>query len=475
MIATAPLRRTLLLSLVALLVLLVAAVPRAGAVLTVTQGSDRNPEADRIVVTEDDGSNPRVLGPGIRSAVSPDGSLVAVTDLGEGVASLALYRIDGERLWDLRHTELAVVEWSPDSKQLVGAETEARRLVLIDVETGEVTPIGGATGQITGESFSPDSTELAYTTRTSERTPGGRLRVVDLATGATRTLRAGAEDPVWGTAGIAFSTISRAKRQIHSIGNSVWNVARINPDGSAYRQLTQVKPDERFFGLTPVGWSRDGTRIASGVMGADGEWLNTWVVDAVHGGAKLLAGRVEATAVSSDGRYVIGQTGDPECCGFRYTDIVRLPWTPTRGKPHVLVHHAMLASSSVNANLTPEPLATVALPAPRGTAAAAAKFGLARASTARAAAADKSCGRVSSYEVTVIRGSVSCQKARSVIKAYNSGKGTLHKRGPGRENWVTTLPGGWSCVSGAGGEEECMRGPKVNEYEYEDMVGASSN
>jgi hypothetical protein len=98
-------------------------------------------------------------------------------------------------------------------------------------------------------------------------------------------------------------------------------------------------------------------------------------------------------------------------------------------------------------------------------------FAVALASTAPAKAADKSCGHVSDYNVTVLHGSVPCKKARWVIKAYNSGKGTLHK-GSGQENWITTLPGGWSCVSGAGGGEECARGPKVNEYEREDMVGA---
>lgn len=345
-------RCALLLSLAALLVLLFAAVPSAEAVLTVTQGSDRNQEVSRIVITEDNGSKPRVLGPGDLSAVSPDGSMVAVTDYDYegGTSYLALYRTDGQRLWthSLGDTEITLVKWSPDSKLLVGAEAESRQLVAVSAETGETRPIGGSTEQITGESFSPDSTEIAYTTRASEQKPGGPLGVVDVATGATRTLRAGAEDPVWGPAGIVFATIGRARRNLHSIGNAVWNIARIEPDGSAYRQLSQIKPEERFFGLTPIGWSRDGSKIAAGVQGSDGYWLNTYVVDAVHGGAKLLARGVESTAVSSDGRYVIGQTGDPECCGYRYTNIVRLPWTPRPGKPHVLVRHAMLASSSVD-------------------------------------------------------------------------------------------------------------------------------
>jgi hypothetical protein len=101
-------------------------------------------------------------------------------------------------------------------------------------------------------------------------------------------------------------------------------------------------------------------------------------------------------------------------------------------------------------------------------------FGVALASTAPAKAADRRCGKASGYEVVVFRGSVSCQKARWVIRAYNSGKGTLHKPGPGRATWFTILPGGWKCFSGAGGEE-CERGPKVNETEYEEMLGVGWN
>jgi hypothetical protein len=99
-----------------------------------------------------------------------------------------------------------------------------------------------------------------------------------------------------------------------------------------------------------------------------------------------------------------------------------------------------------------------------------------------ASARDKDCGKVtavryqvaSQFRVTVGRGSVSCEEARSVIKDYNSGKGTLHKPRPWRGSWYTTLPGGWSCASGAGGEETCARGPKVSRYEHRDEVYAAS-
>ncbi|MBS1891505.1 MAG: hypothetical protein JST59_09430 [Actinobacteria bacterium] len=96
------------------------------------------------------------------------------------------------------------------------------------------------------------------------------------------------------------------------------------------------------------------------------------------------------------------------------------------------------------------------------------------------AAASRSCGEVtatrdhvsSTYEVQIFRGQVSCKEARAVIKAVNSGKGTVHRPpGTGRESWYTTLPGGWKCFSGAGGEA-CVRGPKINSYQHRDEIGS---
>jgi hypothetical protein len=92
------------------------------------------------------------------------------------------------------------------------------------------------------------------------------------------------------------------------------------------------------------------------------------------------------------------------------------------------------------------------------------------------AAKPRSCGKVTGtkeppYRVEVFRGAVSCQEARTIIRAYNSGKGKLHKTTEGLETWYTTFPGGWSCVEGAGGAEECFRGPMINRYTHRDIIG----
>lgn len=311
--------------------------PAAAASLTATRGSDRVPSKHQIVISRDDGSGQRVLARGSWSSVSPDDSRVAVVDFGNfgRAPKLSLVPTTGHGgTLRIAADGVSRVVWSPDSSKLLGEDVEGRRLLLIDAASGAVTTL--ATGYIYGESFSPDSTKVAYVMRSGEVHLGGPLKVLDLATDATQTLVDDAAKPIWGATGIVFSTV-RPGRHADAL-----NIASINEDGSGFRQLTRVKTGKTFFGLYPIAISAEGTRLVSGVSGADGEWLNTWGVDLVHGGARLIAPRVEATAISRDGRYVIGQTGDIECCGFKYTDIVRIPWSG--GGRRTLLRHAMSAS-----------------------------------------------------------------------------------------------------------------------------------
>jgi hypothetical protein len=144
--------------------------------------------------------------------------------------------------------------------------------------------------------------------------------------------------PVWGPRAIAFGATGHRGRQ------TIWNVATIRADGTHFRRLTHIHPTRLYFGLVPIDWSANGRRLATHTNGADGYWFHTYVVDAIHGGARLLTDRLEASAISRNGRWIIGQTGDPECCGFAYSNIVRVPWR--HGRQRVLVRHAMYASSN---------------------------------------------------------------------------------------------------------------------------------
>jgi hypothetical protein len=54
------------------------------------------------------------------------------------------------------------------------------------------------------------------------------------------------------------------------------------------------------------------------------------------------------------------------------------------------------------------------------------------------------------YKIVVSRGSVSCAKARSLIKETGEGKGKWHEA-PALSGIYTSFPGGWSCALATGG------------------------
>jgi hypothetical protein len=74
------------------------------------------------------------------------------------------------------------------------------------------------------------------------------------------------------------------------------------------------------------------------------------------------------------------------------------------------------------------------------------------------------------YRIIVWRGSVSCRKARILIKATGEGKGTWHEA-PDFAAIYTSFPGGWRCgPTGTGGGYGCVRGRRIGASEYADEI-----
>jgi hypothetical protein len=73
------------------------------------------------------------------------------------------------------------------------------------------------------------------------------------------------------------------------------------------------------------------------------------------------------------------------------------------------------------------------------------------------------------YKIIVWRGSVSCRKARSLIKATGEGKGTWHEA-PDLAGIYTSFPGGWRCAAATGGGYGCVRGRRIGTSRYTDEV-----
>jgi hypothetical protein len=298
----------------------------------------------KIVIAQSDGSGRRFLTRAFASGISPDGTRVAVIDfdlIDNRVQNsrIELFASAGGAPTHVIAIECGQVYWSPDSTKLACDSYRGRsgRLVLIDAATAATTTL--ATGVFDSQvSFSPDSTKLAYVQTTARYyNTSGKLKVMDLATRAVTTLRArGAASPAWGPTAIAFSTVkSRGARRF------TFNAALIQPDGSGFRQLTRFRSTTELYGLLPRAWSADGKRLLGGLAGLDAwTYRESYAIDPIHGGSRLIAHALSPAAFSRDGRYVIGQTGDAETTGLAGSNIVRVPWA-RGGRKQILLRHAV--------------------------------------------------------------------------------------------------------------------------------------
>ena len=262
-----------------------------------------------IAIARGDGSGRRILVGGAASFISPDGARVAVTDYDQGAVgplnwTVGLYSAAGGTPTRVLKITCREIHWSPDSTRFACAEFDLKdkpsRLLVINAANGATTTLGKGffDSQV---SFSPDSKRLAYVQWTKTFAPSGMLKLIDLGTRATTTVRGGAAAPVWGPSAIAFSTV---KPRVN--GYPVQQVAVIQPDGSGFRQLSNIRPSFLQAGLVPIAWSADGKRLLAGQGGQD-TW-QAYAVDPIRGGAREISFNVTPSALTPDGRFVIGDS-----------------------------------------------------------------------------------------------------------------------------------------------------------------------
>ena len=297
----------------------------------------------KIVIARTDGSGSRVLTRWWYSFVSPDGSQVAVINSKVNYTNLRLelFASTGGAPTQTIRIKCGPIVWSPDSTKLacvdyIGGAGKLSRLRLIDAATAATTTL--ATGFLeTQVSFSPDSTRLAFVqlpTSRSSFSSRSKLQVIDLTTHAITTVRTAVASPAWGPDAIAFAVVKPRRR------NYTFDVAVVQPDGSGFRRLTNFRPTAELYGPFPVAWSADGKRLLAGMFGRDAwTFRESYAVDPSRGGVRLIAHRVSPGAISRDGRFVIGQTGDAESTGLARSNVVRVPWGG--GTKRVLLRQAV--------------------------------------------------------------------------------------------------------------------------------------
>jgi Tol biopolymer transport system component len=233
------------------------------------------------------------------------------------------------------------LEWSPNSEWLAalrGPELGKRKLVLIDAATGAQRVLDA--GFFSGFSFSPDGGRLVYAKAAAEDfPPRSDLYRIELLPPGAVSVRAVVphrltEDhrssyPLWGAQKIVFVKTVDAKKRRYGPKNELYLV---NPSGKGVKRLTHTKVDPLLQGLFPTDWSLSGNQLLAEFEGQDTSYAVK--VNPKSGAEKPVAQAAEqgfvGTALSGDGKFVLGYTGgfDP---GLEH-DVMSVPYAGGKGK-----------------------------------------------------------------------------------------------------------------------------------------------
>ena len=197
--------------------------------------------------------------------------------------------------------------------------------------------VKAASGNIRGFSFSPDSKAVAFGTagRNDTFDAPADLYWFDIAAKQRQRITRDRKslNPLWGPNGIIHDRQKRRPNEAPS-----YNLFEIQPDGGSLRRITALHNPPPVSGLVPLDVSDNGKRMIAELQGTDTE--AGFTVNPANGKTRLLGKDIEramvATALSADGRTILGQSGGIDPANRH--DVVIVPYRG--GEQTVLVRRA---------------------------------------------------------------------------------------------------------------------------------------
>ena len=323
-------RKRTLTALLGAALAIVAAAPAQARLVYVKGAASLNPT---VYVADDDGTNPRELGPGHSPTISDNGrwaAWVKPASPDRVVIRRADRRFSARRVGAAG--QIGELRFSPNSRLL--ASVRGRNLYVHNIRSRKETR--AARGHIRGFSFSPDSRTLAYgrANRADFGAPADLYTARPNGDGRERITRDRRSlNPLWSPVGVVHD------RQRWRSGDApAYNLFEVQPDGGDFRRITRLRIPPLVSGLVPLEASSTGSRLLANFVGQ-----NTTVgfrVNPRSGSVKSLDSDFEngfvAADLSDDGRTVLGQTGGPDP-GQRH-NVVTMPYRG--GEQTVLVRRA---------------------------------------------------------------------------------------------------------------------------------------
>jgi hypothetical protein len=349
--------RTLLAGLAAIAALLVIVVPSSAGVaakakVKVGLAYTTNPTSgkDTVFSASAGGANPRELGTGYVSSLSPNGGYVAA--LSDSATGMIIYRSGGGAAIhvpsEAKRSDLQT-SWSSNSKYMavswngISGSKEVAGLAVISVPSGKVQMSDRFTGMINGISFAPGSPErvafvqsrsLSPTATASLKvlTPAKKGKSVGIST-LIRNKRI--TNPLWTRYGIVYDSITPRSK----VEYAAYQLQVLRKGKST--QITHMKIPALDSGLVPIAASSSGTRLIADFDGEDN--INAYSVNVTaHKVTKISIagtdGQLTGDGISANGKQLLVNYGDFEEPISSKSVVASVPFGG--GKPKVLVHGA---------------------------------------------------------------------------------------------------------------------------------------
>jgi len=281
----------------------------AGATLVFTRSSLH----PAVFAASDNGKGIHKIGAGNSPHISPDGHSIVYLRAGKTPEMVTVAATGGgpTRLLMKGWREPFDFAFSPDSKLVAaerGHELGKRKLVVIDLVSGKQRVV--AQGFFNGFSFSPDGHQLVFSRTGKSFALNGNLFRVGVGGGKPVTLTGNHKSisPLWSPDGrIVFDKVRNLKSPVGPKAQ----LYVMNENGGGVRQLTHTNVKPLLFGLSPVAFSANGSRLLAEFGGQDTAYAVT-VNPRTGAERKVIPGDMEmgyfGTAISKDGKLVLGVT-----------------------------------------------------------------------------------------------------------------------------------------------------------------------
>jgi hypothetical protein len=224
----------------------------------VEDGQKPSPDNYGTYVVNLDGSKKQVIGEGVWSSLSPDGTQIAYAVSGDGLHIVDLASGENNRIPNTQNDD-NVPRWSPDGKQIAFMRTEDFNLYVTNLDGTDVKQVNDGIDYEELIGWSADGASLFYGINTQD---GVLLNQLDIASGAVRELfliKSSGLEVTLSPDGTRFAFMDQSGNE------SSYGVYTAALDGSDRRLVAQMG---HWLVMRPV-WSPDGNWLLMGILNTD--------------------------------------------------------------------------------------------------------------------------------------------------------------------------------------------------------------